>query len=107
MCNAPAVTYDLSQACQRWEKGWRSLSLSVNAIEDEHKLILMSEHTFQVRDQRTYIFASPCVCFYLSIDCLFLQALVDCCSRSLKQVSSRYAFFTAHNNVPSAESLEV
>lgn len=103
----PDATYELAQACQRWEKGGRSFSLPVDAIEDKDKVVWVLQHTLQMRDQRTDVFTSSCVCFHLSIDSISLQALVDCRRRPLKQVSPRHAFFAVHYNVPPAKGLEI
>lgn len=103
----PDATYELAQACQRWKKSGRSFSLPVDAIEDKNKVVLVLQHTLQMRDQCTDVFTSSCIRFHLSIDSLFLQALVDCCRRPFKQVSPRHAFFAMHDNVPSAEGLEI
>lgn len=66
------ATYELAQACQRWKKSWRSFSLAVDAIEDKNKVVLVLQHALQMRDQRTDVFTSSCVSFYLSIDSVFL-----------------------------------
>lgn len=92
------ISYKLAQSRQCRQKRRRRLSLSVYPIEHKHEFFNALQHPLQMRDKRADILTPAGVCLNISIHRIGLQALVHCCSRPLKQVSTRNAFLTIYSH---------
>jgi hypothetical protein len=55
--------YTLWKSSQRWDKRRRWVSLLINVVEHQNKLVLLSEQSLHVHRQRAEILTSSVVCF--------------------------------------------